>query len=734
MRRGIRIAVVVIATGTLVALPAVASNGPAGVSPGAPDRSPLVRDGCPGFSWELAPGTEHYDVVVYRFAADIGAGTESDLENAAEVLYARVPGGATGWTPALDECLAPGGRFVWFVRAVFDSETGEASDWSEAMLFSVAAALSAQEVERALDVLHLYIESGGDTAVLEQRTAQRSTGRRAAADRPRSGEPKLASRSVLTGTAAIRGEQPDAAGETYGVVGASASPDGAGLGAANTAGGPDLVLDGSADGVADAELSESGIDRPSPSPQTFTVNNTGGGGIVLEVDGVEVVTTATDADTLAGLTCAGDEIAKWNGATWVCAPDVDTDTLGSLMCGSGEVAKWTGSAWACAPDVDTDTDTLAFLGSRCLSGEIPRWDGSRWICDEDNDALGALNCGFPGRIAKWSGSAWACAKDQDTTYSPGPGLILDGNQILLDPTAFSKRISTLDSGGDVGRHTSIAIGADGLGIISYSDTTNRDLKVAHCDNVLCTSATLATLDGGGDVGWHTSIAIGADGLGIISYHDDTNYDLKVAHCDNVLCTSATLATLDSGGDVGRYTSIAIGADSLGIISYCDDTNRDLKVAHCDNVLCTSATRATLDSGGDVGTYTSIAIGADGLGIISYHDDTNDDLKVAHCDNVLCTSSSLATADSAGNVGLSNSLAIGDDGLGLISYSNSSNGNLKVAHCDNLLCTSATLSFGDSAPGGGSYSSLAIGGDGLGIISHHDSDNRDLKVVHLPFGL
>ena len=67
------------------------------------------------------------------------------------------------------------------------------------------------------------------------------------------------------------------AGETYGVVGVSASPDGAGIGAANTAGGADLVLDGAADGAVDTVLRESGIYRTSASKQVFNLANPGAG-------------------------------------------------------------------------------------------------------------------------------------------------------------------------------------------------------------------------------------------------------------------------------------------------------------------------------------------------------------------------------------------------------------------------------------------------------------------------
>ena len=93
---------------------------------------------------------------------------------------------------------------------------------------------------------------------------------------------------------------------------------------------------------------------------------------------------------------------------------------------------------------------------------------------------------------------------------------------------------------------------------------------------------LTTLDSTGDVGEWTSVTIGADGLGLISYY--ANGDLKVAHCNDTACSSASTYTLDSAWYC-RYTSITIGADGLGLISYYDATNGDLKVAHCSNPFC-----------------------------------------------------------------------------------------------------------------------------------------------------
>jgi hypothetical protein len=130
--------------------------------------------------------------------------------------------------------------------------------------------------------------------------------------------------------------------------------------------------------------------------------------------------------------------------------------------------------------------------------------------------------------------------------------------------------------------------------------------------------------------------VGTDGLGLISYYDVTNTDLKVVHCTKTDCsTYDTPVTLDSTGDVGQYTSVTVGADGMGLIGYYDYTNKDLKVAHCSNTACSLATYTTVDSGGDVGYYPSVTVSGDGLGLISYLDYTNHDLKVAHCSNRFC---------------------------------------------------------------------------------------------------
>jgi len=137
------------------------------------------------------------------------------------------------------------------------------------------------------------------------------------------------------------------------------------------------------------------------------------------------------------------------------------------------------------------------------------------------------------------------------------------------------------------RHTSITIKPDGLPMISFYDVTNTGLNFVRCGNAFCSSGNqFGLVDSGGDVGQHTSITIGADAFPVISYYDVTNTGLKIIHCGSITCsTGNVITTVDSADLVGEYTSIAIGTDGLPVISYYDLTNGALKVAKCTNPLC-----------------------------------------------------------------------------------------------------------------------------------------------------
>lgn len=96
-------------------------------------------------------------------------------------------------------------------------------------------------------------------------------------------------------------------------------------------------------------------------------------------------------------------------------------------------------------------------------------------------------------------------------------------------------VTTVDSTGMV-KFTSSYIGADGLPVIAYHCRYYGYLKFAKCGNESCTTGNTVTIvDSDGFVGANPHIAIGSDGLPVISYADETNMDLKFLKCANQFC-------------------------------------------------------------------------------------------------------------------------------------------------------------------------------------------------------
>jgi hypothetical protein len=229
---------------------------------------------------------------------------------------------------------------------------------------------------------------------------------------------------------------------------------------------------------------------------------------------------------------------------------------------------------------------------------------------------------------------------------------------------------TVDSTGEVGSQLFLAIGSNGNPIISYLDSTpNYDLKIVACTTPTCsTNNPPLTVDSGVESGRDSAIAIGVNGIPIISYLDGTNGDLKVVSCTTGSCSGVNAPiTLDSAGLTGFQTSIIIGIHGYPIISYHDGTNGDLKVISCTSRDCSTALPpVTIDSAGVVGWDTSMAVGPNGNPVISYMGFAGG-LKLAVCTDYVCSSAVVSELDTDAAVGFFSSVAIGMDGRPVVSY-------------------------------------------------------------------
>lgn len=82
----------------------------------------------------------------------------------------------------------------------------------------------------------------------------------------------------------------------------------------------------------------------------------------------------------------------------------------------------------------------------------------------------------------------------------------------------------------------IAIGADGLPVFAYLNVNNSTIKVARCSSRACSfGATYVAVDGLGIASNDNAMAIGADGLPVISYYDGPGRFLRVVKCGTRTC-------------------------------------------------------------------------------------------------------------------------------------------------------------------------------------------------------
>jgi hypothetical protein len=282
-------------------------------------------------------------------------------------------------------------------------------------------------------------------------------------------------------------------------------------------------------------------------------------------------------------------------------------------------------------------------------------------------------------------------------------------------------VTMLETAGDSGRSPSLAIGADGLGLIAYYDITNRDLKVAHCENVPCTSATISTLDAG-SVNSIGGLAIGGDGRGIVSYYDDAQIAMKIAHCNDAACTSATIRTIASG--MAAVPVIATGSDGLPLLAYVWGFR--VRTIHCTVADCASVTIGNVGPAPGTG-ITAIGIGADGLALIGVGRPENGPADIRRCLDVACSAATPGLPSTPGpleSIGAS-SIVTPADGRPLLGLSTwgplNTDVHARFSRCGDAGCTVQAPPFFSIITA--EFPDVALQPNGLGWLAYGDNERR-----------
>lgn len=158
-------------------------------------------------------------------------------------------------------------------------------------------------------------------------------------------------------------------------------------------------------------------------------------------------------------------------------------------------------------------------------------------------------------------------------------------------TACTAATTEVVGGGDgtvnsFGLYTAIAVGGNNLPLISHAVSAGR-LRVTQCGTITCSASVTTTLDAPGTpVGRFSDLAIGADGLAVISHHDAALGALRVTRCTDGVCSAATTTVADDPpASVGTGTAIAIGANGFPVVSHLDATTSALRITTCRSRSC-----------------------------------------------------------------------------------------------------------------------------------------------------
>jgi hypothetical protein len=326
----------------------------------------------------------------------------------------------------------------------------------------------------------------------------------------------------------------------------------------------------------------------------------------------------------------------------------------------------------------------------------------------------------------------------DVAYGPnGRALVsyLDATNGALKVAACqnvactSAVLHTIDASGAVTGWTSIAFGADGLARIAYQ--AGNAVRLARCADEACSAAALATVDTVPALWPGTAVGVGGDGVPILAY-TPAGLGLRVAHCNDGACGSATVTAYDGSFGV----SLTIGGDGRALVAATSSAST--RIYHCGDAACTTATVGiifgvpTSGPSGFAMQDPSLATRPDGTGMVAVTRSPN--VGSPRTELYLCGDAGCArpefTAFPIGAASVAPALAVTADGRTVLASYQVPPGSerLRATICasGHTGCEARSI----DAPGIGRQPEIAVGPAGIGLVSYQDEVNGDLKVAYL----
>lgn len=289
--------------------------------------------------------------------------------------------------------------------------------------------------------------------------------------------------------------------------------------------------------------------------------------------------------------------------------------------------------------------------------------------------------------------------------------------------------------GNRGQFVSAALlpGAQNRALVAYYDAIDGDLRAGLCNSASCNFFSAERiLDSGGDVGQHTAMAVNpATGFAVIAHYSNTFGDARLYACSNADCSTGAPQTIETAGNVGRDIAIAFGANLSNFTNlfavYSESVAGEVRYAR-GNAPFSQFSSSSLGAGQD----PALDVGSSGFPDIVYRG-PQDNLIYVRCLSFDCTVGARVsqTIAPAGR-GFAPSIARLPNGNAFITAQEPATKTLFGYVCNDANCSNPQIitleSGGAGGPELGGTSLASTYADGRPLAFYRDATRADVRAA------